>query len=207
MPRFVLTKGFTLKTIKMIIEQFKDEFLAHYSYAIVSECEQKIILIDPSRDPEPYYEFAKKFEAKIIGVIETHPHADFVSSHLQVHQDTGATIYAHSLTGVAYPFTPFDEGDEISFGKIKLKSLHTPGHSPDSISIVLEHDGRDKAVFTGDTLFIGDCGRPDLRESVGNLQAKREELARKMYHSLRDKMINLADEVLVYPAQVRNFMW
>jgi hydroxyacylglutathione hydrolase len=200
MPRFVLTKGFTLKTIKMIIEQFKDEFLAHYSYAIVSECEQKIILIDPSRDPEPYYEFAKKFEAKIIGVIETHPHADFVSSHLQVHQDTGATIYAHSLTGVAYPFTPFDEGDEISFGKIKLKSLHTPGHSPDSISIVLEHDGRDKAVFTGDTLFIGDCGRPDLRESVGNLQAKREELARKMYHSLRDKMINLADEVLVYPA-------
>ncbi|NQX39484.1 MBL fold metallo-hydrolase [Pedobacter steynii] len=184
----------------MIIEQFKDEFLAHYSYAIVSECEQKIILIDPSRNPEPYYEFAKKFEAEIIGVIETHPHADFVSSHLQIHQDTGATIYAHSLTGVAYPFTPFDEGDEISFGKIKLKSLHTPGHSPDSISIVLEHDGRDKAVFTGDTLFIGDCGRPDLRESVGNLQAKREELARKMYHSLRDKMMKLADEVLVYPA-------
>lgn len=200
MPKFVGTKGFTLKTTKMIIEQFKDEFLAHYSYAIVSECEQKIILIDPSRDPEPYYEFAKKFEAKIIGVIETHPHADFVSSHLQVHQDTGATIYAHSLTGVAYPFTPFDEGDEISFGKIKLKSLHTPGHSPDSISIVLEHDGRDKAVFTGDTLFIGDCGRPDLRESVGNLQAKREELARKMYHSLRDKMMTLNDEVLVYPA-------
>lgn len=184
----------------MIIEQFKDEYLAHYSYAIVSECEQKIILIDPSRNPEPYYEFARKLEAKIIGVIETHPHADFVSSHLQIHQDTGATIYAHSLTGVAYPFTPFDEGDEISFGKIKLKSLHTPGHSPDSISILLEHDGRDKAVFTGDTLFIGDCGRPDLRESVGNLQSKREELARKMYHSLRDKMMKLNDEVLVYPA-------
>lgn len=184
----------------MIIEQFKDEYLAHYSYAIVSECEQKIILIDPSRNPEPYYEFARKLEAKIIGVIETHPHADFVSSHLQIHQDTGATIYAHSLTGVAYPFTPFDEGDEISFGKIKLRSLHTPGHSPDSISIVLEHDGRDKAVFTGDTLFIGDCGRPDLRESVGNLQSKREELARKMYHSLRDKMMKLNDEVLVYPA-------
>lgn len=200
MPKFVRTKGFTLKTTKMIIEQFKDEFLAHYSYAIVSECEQKIILIDPSRNPEPYYEFAKKFEAEIIGVIETHPHADFVSSHLQIHQDTGATIYAHSLTGVSYPFTPFDEGDEIIFGKIRLKSLHTPGHSPDSISIVLEHDGRDKAVFTGDTLFIGDCGRPDLRESVGNLQAKREELARKMYHSLRDKLMKLADEVLVYPA-------
>ncbi|SHF35500.1 MBL fold metallo-hydrolase [Pedobacter caeni] len=184
----------------MIIEQFKDEFLAHYSYAVVSECEQEIILIDPSRNPEPYYEFAKKFEAKIIGVIETHPHADFVSSHLEIHQTTGATIYAHSLTGVSYPFSPFDEGDEISFGKIKLKSLHTPGHSPDSISIVLHHDGRDKAVFTGDTLFIGDCGRPDLRESVGNLQAKREDLAQKMYHSLRDKLMKLADEVIVYPA-------
>lgn len=184
----------------MIIEQFKDEFLAHYSYAIVSECEQKIVLIDPSRNPEPYYEFAKQFEAEIIGVIETHPHADFVSSHLEIHQHTGATIYAHSLTGVAYPFTPFDEGEEINFGKIKLKSLHTPGHSPDSISIVLEHNGQDKAVFTGDTLFIGDCGRPDLRESVGNLQAKREELAKKMYHSLRDKMMKLGDDVLVYPA-------
>lgn len=184
----------------MIIEQFKDEFLAHYSYAVVSECEQEIILIDPSRNPEPYYEFAKKFEAKIIGVIETHPHADFVSSHLEIHRTTGATIYAHSLTGVSYPFSPFDEGDEISFGKIKLKSLHTPGHSPDSISIVLHHDGKDRAVFTGDTLFIGDCGRPDLRESVGNLQAKREDLAKKMYHSLRDKLMKLADEVIVYPA-------
>lgn len=184
----------------MIIEQFKDEFLAHYSYAIVSECEQKIVLIDPARNPEPYYEFAKKFEAQIIGVIETHPHADFVSSHLEIHETTGAKIYAHSLTGVAYPVHHFDEGETLSFGKIKLTSIHTPGHSPDSISILLEHDGKAKAVFTGDTLFIGDCGRPDLRESVGNLQAKREKLALQMYHSLRDKLMALADEVIVYPA-------
>ncbi|WP_316840085.1 MBL fold metallo-hydrolase [Pedobacter gandavensis] len=184
----------------MIIEQFKDEFLAHYSYAILSECEQKIVLIDPARNPEPYYEFAKKFDAQIIGVIETHPHADFVSSHLEIHETTAAKIYAHSLTGVAYPVIHFDEGESISFGKIKLSSIHTPGHSPDSISILLEHDGKAKAVFTGDTLFIGDCGRPDLRESVGNLQAKREKLALQMYHSLRDKLMVLDDEVLVYPA-------
>ncbi|WP_316821203.1 rhodanese-like domain-containing protein [Pedobacter gandavensis] len=184
----------------MIIEQFKDEFLAHYSYAIVSECEQKIVLIDPSRNPEPYYDFAKKFDAEIIGVIETHPHADFVSSHLEIHESTGAKIYAHSLTGAAYPVHQFDEGTRLDFGKIKLSSIHTPGHSPDSISILLEHDGKAKAVFTGDTLFIGDCGRPDLRESVGNLQAKREKLALQMYHSLRDKLMVLADEVLVYPA-------
>ncbi|MBB2149077.1 MBL fold metallo-hydrolase [Pedobacter gandavensis] len=184
----------------MIIEQFKDEFLSHYSYAIVSECEQKIVLIDPARNPEPYYEFAKKFDAQIIGVIETHPHADFVSSHLEIHESTGATIYAHSLTGAAYPVEHFDEGATLSFGKIKLTSIHTPGHSPDSISVLLEHDGKAKAVFTGDTLFIGDCGRPDLRESVGNLQAKREKLALQMYHSLRDKLMVLDDEVLVYPA-------
>jgi len=184
----------------MIIEQFKDEFLAHYSYAILSECEQKIVLIDPARNPEPYYEFAKKFDAQIIGVIETHPHADFVSSHLEVHETTGAKIYAHSLTGVAYPVHHFDEDATITFGKIKLTSIHTPGHSPDSISILLEHDDKAKAVFTGDTLFIGDCGRPDLRESVGNLQAKREKLALQMYHSLRDKLMVLDDEVLVYPA-------
>ncbi|WP_316749959.1 MBL fold metallo-hydrolase [Pedobacter gandavensis] len=184
----------------MIIEQFKDEFLAHYSYAIVSECEQKIVLIDPARNPEPYYEFAKKFDAQIIGVIETHPHADFVSSHLEIHETTGAKIYAHSLTGVAYPVHHFDDGATLSLGKIKLTSIHTPGHSPDSISVVLEHDGQTKAVFTGDTLFIGDCGRPDLRESAGNLQAKREKLALQMYHSLRDKLMVLDDEVLVYPA-------
>src|SRR5690606_40940813 len=94
----------------------------------------------------------------------------------------------------------FDEGAELQLGEVKLKSLHTPGHSPDGISIVLEHEGKDKAVFTGDTLFIGDVGRPDLRESAGNVTAKREELARQMYHSTREKLMKLDDEVVVYPA-------
>lgn len=183
-----------------MIQQFEDKYLAHYSYAILDEVVKQIVLIDPARNPKQYIEFAKQHEAKIIGVIETHPHADFISSHLEIHKEIGATIYNHSLTGVSYPFTPFDDGAHLSFGALKLKSLHTPGHSPDSISIVLEHKGKNIAVFTGDTLFIGDCGRPDLRESAGNLKAKREELAGQMFHSLRDKLLTLEDDVLVYPA-------
>ncbi|MGV3685034.1 MAG: MBL fold metallo-hydrolase [Daejeonella sp.] len=184
----------------MKIQQFEDKYLAHYSYAILSECERKIVLIDPSRNPQQYYDYAKEMSAEIIAVVETHPHADFVSSHLEIHQTKGASIYAHSLTGASYPFEPFDEGTEISFGNIKLSSLYTPGHSPDSISIVLNHDGKDKAVFTGDTLFIGDCGRPDLREGAGNVQLTRDDLARQMYSSLRNKLMTLDNDVLVYPA-------
>ncbi len=159
-----------------------------------------MVLVDPGRDPQPYYTYAEENNAKIVGVIETHPHADFVSSHLEISQKTGATIYTHSMVGADYPHQAFDEGAELQIGKIKLRSLHTPGHSPDSISIVLEHDGKDKAVFTGDTLFIGDVGRPDLRESAGNITAKREELARQMYHSTREKLMKLDDSVTVYPA-------
>ncbi|MDX5345603.1 MAG: MBL fold metallo-hydrolase, partial [Hymenobacteraceae bacterium] len=184
----------------MKIQQFEDKGLAHFAYAILSEDKKEVVLIDPARNPQPYYDFAEANNAKITAVIETHPHADFVSSHLEVHEKTGATIYTHSLVGADYPHKAFDEGAELEIGEIKLKSLHTPGHSPDGISIVLEHDGKDKAVFTGDTLFIGDVGRPDLRESAGNVTAKREELARQMYHSTRDKLMKLADDVLVYPA-------
>lgn len=137
----------------MTIKQFEDKGLAHYSYAILSECTGKIVLIDPARNPQPYYDYATANNASIVAVIETHPHADFVSSHLEIHRQTGATIYTHSLVGADYPHEAFDEGAELQIGKIKLKSLHTPGHSPDSISIVLEHEGKDKAVFTGDTLF------------------------------------------------------
>ncbi len=184
----------------MRIQQFEDKYLAHYSYAILCDQEKEIILIDPSRNPQQYFDFAKEHLAEITGVIETHPHADFVSSHLEIHQKTNAIIYAHSLTGVSYPYKAFDDGDEISFGNIKLKSLHTPGHSPDSISILMSYCGKEEAVFTGDTLFIGDCGRPDLREGAGNLKAKQEELAMQMYHSLRNKLIILENDVLVYPA-------
>ncbi|MCC5944902.1 MAG: MBL fold metallo-hydrolase [Bernardetiaceae bacterium] len=183
----------------MQIEQFEDKALAHFAYAILVD--KTITLIDPARNPQPYYDFAKKHDAKIIGVIETHPHADFVSSHLEIHETTGATIYVSKLVGADYPHKAFDEGDEIKLNKnIKLKALHTPGHSPDSITILLEEKGKLLAAFTGDTLFIGDVGRPDLREKAGNMHAKREELARMMYKTTREKLMKLPDEVLVYPA-------
>lgn len=184
----------------MKIEQFEDKGLAHFSYAILSECAREIVLIDPARDPQPYYEYAKANDAKIVSVIETHPHADFVSSHLEIAQQTGATIRVSKLLGADYAFEAFDEGDSFTVGKLTFRSLNTPGHSPDSISIVLSREGKDVAVFTGDTLFIGDVGRPDLREKAGNIQAKREELAKQMYHSLREKLMVLSDDVLVYPA-------
>lgn len=183
----------------MEIKQFEDKNLAHYSYAIISNGE--MALIDPSRNPQPYYDFAKQRMAKITAVIETHPHADFVSSHLEISNTTGATIYVSELLGAEYIHQTFDEGDAIVLGSITLKSLNTPGHSPDSISIVaIDENGKMQAVFTGDTLFIGDCGRPDLREHAGAITAKRSELAKQMYHSLHNKLMTLPDEVLVYPA-------
>jgi len=183
----------------MEIKQFEDKNLAHYSYAILSNGE--IALIDPARNPQPYYEFANQHNAKITTVIETHPHADFVSSHLEIHNTTDAILYASKLLGAEYPHQTFDEGDAIVLGNITLQSINTPGHSPDSISIVaIDENGKQHAVFTGDTLFIGDCGRPDLREKAGTITAAREELAKQMFHSLHNKLMTLPDDVLVYPA-------
>lgn len=183
----------------MLIKQFYDKGLSHGSYAIVSENE--MMLVDPGRDPQPYFSFAEKQNAKITGIIETHPHADFVSSHLEIHQKTGATIYVSKLLSADYPHTPFDEGDILTVGKIQLKAINTPGHSPDSICIlVLDEKGNEHAIFTGDTLFVGDVGRPDLRETAGNLMAKKEELARQMYYSTRDKLMTLPESVIVYPS-------
>lgn len=182
----------------MKIQQFEDKGLAHYSYAVLSGT--TIALIDPSRDVTPYLLYAEEHGAKIVAVIETHPHADFVSGHLELFKTIGATVYCSALQEAVYPHEAFDEGDVIDLSGIKLKALNTPGHSPDSISIVLEENGKDKAVFTGDTLFIGDCGRPDLRENTGAVSAKREDLARQMYYSLRDKLMVLDDDVIVYPA-------
>jgi len=181
----------------MNIKQFEYKPLAHYSYAIASE--GKVAIIDPERDPSQYYAFAKANNAEIVAVIETHPHADFVSSHLEIHKKTGATIYNSEKLGADYPHQSFDEGDEIRLGKISLKAINTPGHSPDSITIVAT-EGEDTALFTGDTLFIGDVGRPDLREKAGNMQAKREELAEMMYDTIQNKFTDLPDDAVVYPA-------
>eukprot|EP01037_Dinobryon_pediforme_P005027 gene5027-5076_t len=183
----------------MIIQQFYDKGLAHGSYAVIRT--GKMIVIDPARDPQPYYDFARQHDADITGVIETHPHADFVSAHLEIHQTTGAIIYTSKLTGAEYPHESFDDGDTITLNDIKLKALNTPGHSPDSICILVEDEnGNDTALFTGDTLFVGDVGRPDLRENVGNITAKKEELAQQMYYSTRKKIMTLPHHVVVYPA-------
>jgi glyoxylase-like metal-dependent hydrolase (beta-lactamase superfamily II)/rhodanese-related sulfurtransferase len=160
-----------------------------------------MIVIDPARNPQPYYDFAALHNADIAGVIETHPHADFVSSHLEIHKTTDAVIYVSKLAGAEYPHETFDDGDVIQLNDIKLKAINTPGHSPDSICILLEDEnGRDCAIFTGDTLFAGDVGRPDLRESAGNITAKKEELARQMYQSTRKKLMVLPADITVYPA-------
>ncbi|WP_257667810.1 MBL fold metallo-hydrolase [Parapedobacter tibetensis] len=183
----------------MLIHQFYDKGLAHASYAILSE--GMMAVIDPARDPQPYLDFAKHHQGQISTILETHPHADFVSSHLELHQLTGATIYTSRLVGAEYPHQPFDDGDRIALGKVQLEAINTPGHSPDSVSILLlDEQNQPYAIFTGDTLFVGDVGRPDLRENAGNITAKAEFLAKQLYRSTREKLMSLPQHVLVYPA-------
>jgi glyoxylase-like metal-dependent hydrolase (beta-lactamase superfamily II)/rhodanese-related sulfurtransferase len=181
----------------MIIKQFEYKPLAHYSYAIVSNGEMAVI--DPERDARAYLAFAEANNATIKAVIQTHPHADFVSSHLEIHKKTKANIYNSEKIGADYDHKYFDEGDTIQLGDVTLKAINTPGHSPDSITILATSHNK-TVLFTGDTLFIGDVGRPDLREKAGNLKAKREELAAMMYETVTHKFNDYPDDTLIYPA-------
>ncbi|WP_299800190.1 MBL fold metallo-hydrolase [uncultured Maribacter sp.] len=182
----------------MIIKQFEDKPLAHYSYAILSGNE--MALVDPSRDPEPYYKFAEENDAKIVAIFETHPHADFVSGHLQIHKETEAIIYVSELVGADYPHKTFDDDATFKMNEVTFTAINTPGHSPDGITIVAKDKNTKQAIFTGDTLFIGDVGRPDLREKAGNMKAKREQLAEAMFSTMQTKFNHLPDDTLVYPA-------
>jgi hydroxyacylglutathione hydrolase len=180
------------------VRQFNDPGLAHFSYAILAD--RKVIIVDPGRDPAIYLDFAKKNNARITGVIETHPHADFASSHVELQKRTGAKIYTCSLIKPGYAYLHFDEGDRISLTNvITLRSIFTPGHAPDAISAVLTENGKDIAVFSGDALLIGDVGRPDLRSYDGDVQTQREQLARKMFHTVWEKFAVLNDSVLLFP--------
>lgn len=181
----------------MKIKQFEYKPLSHFSYAIISD--GKMALVDPERNPMQYYKYAEENDAEIVAVFETHPHADFVSSHFQIHKETGATLYCSEKTGADYPNSPFDEGNEVRMGNTIFKAINTPGHSPDSITIVATEENK-TALFTGDTLFVGDVGRPDLREKAGHMKAKREELAKLMYNSIQNKFTDLPDNAYVYPA-------
>ena len=191
--------GQTITDEVFLIKQFEDVGLAHFSYAILVK--DKIVLIDPARDSKPYYDFALANNAEIISIIETHLHADFVSSHLEISQFKKAKIYASKLANANYKHQNFDEGDFINLSSdIKLKAINTPGHSPDSISIILQNKDRDIAVFSGDSLLFGSVGRPDLREYSGELATERKKLANQMYHTIHQKFAKLGDDVLVYPA-------
>ena len=183
----------------MDIQQFYDKALAHASYAIVSD--GKVALVDPGRDPQPYQDFARERNGTIVAIFETHPHADFTSSHLEFHINHGATIYVNARVGATYPHQALNDGNEVKIGQVTMRTLFTPGHSPDHNSyLLLDERSRPHSVFTGDSLFVGDVGRPDLREGVGNLRSKREELAYQMYHTVNDVFKQLEDQVIVYPA-------
>ena len=155
----------------MILKQFYLNCLAHASYLIGDEETGTAAVVDPQRDIERYLEFAAPHKLQIKHVILTHLHADFVAGHLELRDRLGATIYLGAKAQAEYRFTPLGDNSVIEFGRVRLKALETPGHTPESISILvydLQRNGSEPfAVLTGDTLFVGDVGRPDLRASLG----------------------------------------
>lgn len=180
----------------MYFEQFYLGCLSHASYMLGSGGIAAVV--DPQRDVGIYLEQARKHDLEIQYVIETHLHADFVSGHQELAALTGAKIYLGAKAGATLPHVPVKDGDELVFGKCHLKFLETPGHTIESISVVvtdLEKPDRPMAVLTGDTLFIGDVGRPDLSGDM-----TPQQLAGLLFDSLHSKLLNLPDEVLVYPA-------
>ena len=185
----------------MILEQYYLGCLAHASYLIADQVSRQAVVIDPQRDIKQYLLDAKQLDCTIGHVILTHMHADFIAGHLELRDRVGATIHLGAQASAEYAFTPMGDGDELRLGGVRLSVLQTPGHSPESISILVfdpEHsDGRPYAVLTGDTLFIGDVGRPDLRASLG---WSADRLGSMLYDSLHDKLLPLPDDTLIYPA-------
>jgi glyoxylase-like metal-dependent hydrolase (beta-lactamase superfamily II) len=157
-------------------------------------------IVDPQRDIDQYVEDARLHGLSIRHVFLTHFHADFIAGHLELKQRFSARIYLGSQAKAEYEFTPLEDGDAIEFGKVRLEILETPGHSPESISILVHDLTKDTsepyAVLTGDTLFIGDVGRPDLRASLG---WTADELGGMLYDSIQNKLLVLPDDTLVYP--------
>ncbi len=179
----------------MFIEQLYTNCLAQAAYYIESDGE--VAIIDPLRDYDAYIKLAESHHAKIKYVFETHFHADFVSGHIDLAKKTGATIVYGPTTQTNYPVHVAKDGEELKIGKLTMRILHTPGHTPESSSyLLLDENGKEHCVFTGDTLFVGDVGRPDLLDGV----MSKEELAGMLYDSLRNKLMTLPNEVTVYPA-------
>ena len=183
----------------MIFEQHYLDCLSQASYFIGDETTGQAVVVDPRRDISPYLDSAEKHNMTIKFVLETHFHADFLSGHLEMAAATGATIGYGSKADTEFESMKFADGDQISLGDVVLEIRHTPGHTPESISIVVfeNPDSAPYAVLTGDTLFIGDVGRPDLLSSKG---VTADELAVSLYNSLHHQLLTLPDETLVYPA-------
>ncbi|MEM8526414.1 MAG: MBL fold metallo-hydrolase [Bacteroidota bacterium] len=181
----------------MKVEQIYTGCLAQGAYYIENEGEAAII--DPLRETTPYIEKAKENNAKIKYIFETHFHADFVSGHLDLAKKTGATIVFGPNATTSFEKYEAKDQEEFKVGKLTIKVLHTPGHTLESTTyLLLDENGKEYAIFSGDTLFIGDVGRPDLAQKKGHLT--KEDLAGMLFESLREKIMPLSDEVIVYPA-------
>ena len=185
----------------MIIKQFYLPCLAHASYLVGDQASGTAAVIDPQRDIEQYIDFAGEHSFKIKYTFLTHLHADFVAGHLELRDRVGATICLGAAANAAYAFTPLRDGEFLEFGRARLKVLETPGHTPESISLVVYDlnvsDTQPQAVLTGDTLFIGDVGRPDLRVALG---WSATQLGGMLFDSLHTKLLALPNQSLVYPA-------
>ncbi|HRF42317.1 MAG TPA: MBL fold metallo-hydrolase, partial [Saprospiraceae bacterium] len=180
----------------MKVEQIYTGCLAEAAYYIESNGEAAIV--DPLRDVEPYLERAKADNAKIKFVLETHFHADFVSGHLDLAKQTGATIVYGPTAQPNFQAHTAADNEEFKVGNVTIKVLHTPGHTMESSTFLLiDENGKDYAAFTGDTLFLGDVGRPDLAQKAGSIT--QEDLAGWLFDSLRNRIMPLADDVIVYP--------
>ena len=181
----------------MKIEQIYTGCLAQGAYYITSNGEAAII--DPLRETEPYMERLEKDGVKLKYIFETHFHADFVSGHLDLSKKTGAAIVYGPNANPEFEFISAKDNQEFAIGNIKIKVLHTPGHTMESTTyLLIDENGKEHAIFSGDTLFIGDVGRPDLAQKAVHMT--QDQLAGLLFHSLRDKVMILADDVIVYPA-------
>ena len=185
----------------MILHQFYLNCLAHASYLIGDASARTAAVVDPQRDVDQYLAFASAHGLDIKHVILTHFHADFVAGHLELRNRTGAGIYLGAAARAEYAFTPLADGDRVEFGRVRLQALETPGHTAESISLlVFDLDRSERApsaILTGDTLFVGDVGRPDLRVALG---WSARDLGERLYDSLWQKILPLPDDTLVYPA-------
>jgi glyoxylase-like metal-dependent hydrolase (beta-lactamase superfamily II)/rhodanese-related sulfurtransferase len=186
-----------IKTTNMKIEQIYTGCLAQGAYYITSNGEAAII--DPLREIDPYIERAKNDKVKIKYIFETHFHADFVSGHIDLAKATGATIVYGPTAKTSFESHIATDGEILKLGDVSFKILHTPGHTIESTCFLLsDENGKNNALFSGDTLFIGDVGRPDLAQKAASMT--QEQLAATLFHSLRDKVMTLEDDVTVYPA-------